>query len=121
MTLRQVQTTFRQKFKIYYDEDTGKAILPKWIGVRPMCEYADSCPSLNYLSKTQLKLFKALQACDLKAVLNMDWIMVYQTLQTFEALGLITLPEKIVSSYQLEQYKIKILPERTCSCKLLAK
>ena len=119
MATRIVQTTFGHKFKIHYDEDTGKAILPKWIGVRPMCEHADACPSLNYLSKGQLKLFKALQACDMKAVLSMDWILVYQTLQTFETLGLITIPEQIVSSYQLEQYTIKILPERTCSCRLV--
>ena len=49
----------------------------------------------------------------------MEWVLVYQTLQTFEALGLITIPEQIVSSYQLEQYTIKILPERTCSCRLV--
>jgi len=119
MATRQVQTTFGHKFKIQYDENTGKAILPKWIGVRPMCEHADACPSLKYLSKGQLKLFKALQACDMRTVLSTDWILVYQTLQTFETLGLITIPEQIVSSYQLEQYTIKILPERTCSCRLV--
>lgn len=115
MTLRQIQTTFGHKFKIQVKDGQD---LPKWIGVRPMCEHADSCPSLDYLSKAQLKLFKALQACDMKAVLNTDWVLVYQTLQTFETLGLITIPEQIVSGYQLEQYTIKILPERTCSCKL---
>ena len=119
MVLRQIQTIFRHKFKIPYDESTGKAVLPKWIGVRPICEHADACPSLKYLSKAQLKLFKALQACDMKTVLNTDWFLVYQTLQTFETLGLITIPEQIESSYQLEQYTIKILPERTCSCKLV--
>lgn len=119
MAIRQVQTTFKHKFKIQYDENTDKAISPKWIGVRPMCEHADACPSLNYLSKAQLKLFKALQACDMKAILNTDWVLVYQTLQTFETLGLITISGQIVSSYQLEQYTIKVLPERTCSCKLI--
>ena len=118
MAIRQIQTTFGHKFKIQYDENTDKAILPKWIGVRPICEHADACPSLSYLSEAQLKLFKALQSCDMKAVLSTDWVLVYQTLQTFETLGLITIPEQIVSSYQLKQYTIKILPERTCSCKL---
>ena len=119
MAVRQIQTTFRHKFKIQYDENTGKAVLPKWIGVRPMCEHADACPSLRYLSEAQLRLFKALQACDMKAVLSMEWVLIYQTLQTFETLGLITIPERIESGKQLEQYTIKILPERTCSCKLV--
>ena len=115
MTLKQMQTTFGYKFKIQVKDGQD---MPKWIGVRPMCEHADTCPSLSYLGKEQLKLFKALQSCDMKTVLNTDWVLVYQTLQTFETLGLITIPEQIVSSYQLEQYTIKILPERTCSCKL---
>ena len=109
MTLRQIQ----------HDEDTGKAVLSKCIGVRPMCEHADACPNLQYLSKAQLNLFKALQACDMKAVLSMDWVLIYRTLQTFEILGLITIPEQIDSCKQLQQYTIKVLPERTCSCRLV--
>ena len=109
MTLRQIQ----------HDEDTDKAVLPKCIGIRPMCEHADACPTLQCLSKAQLRLFKALQACDMKAVLSMDWVLIYRTLQTFEMLGLITIPERIESCKQLAQYTIKILPERTCSCRLV--
>ena len=119
MALKHIQSTWGHKFKIQNDENTGKAVLPKWIGVRPMCEHADACPSLRYLSKAQLRLFKALQACDMKAVLSMEWVLIYQTLQTFETLGLITIPERIESGKQLEQYTIKILPERTCSCRLV--
>ena len=90
----------------------------KMIGIRTLCEHADKCPSLMYLSKQQLKLWQALQACDMQAVLNMDWVMVYQTLKTFKTLGLITYPCEIVSSYQLKQMKLKLI-DRTCSCRLV--
>lgn len=119
MATRIVQTPFGHKFKIQYDENTGKAVLPKWIGVRPLCEHADACPSLQYLSKAQLNLFKALQACNMEAVLRTNWVLIYRSLQTFETLGLITIPERIESCEQLKQYTIKILPERTCSCRLI--
>lgn len=87
------------------------------IGVRTLCKHADKCPSLTYLGKQQLKLWQALQECDMQAVLNMDWVMVYQTLKTFKTLGLITYPCEIVSSYQLKQMKLKLI-DRTCDCKL---
>ena len=116
MATRIVQTPFGRKFKIQYDENTGKAVSPKCIGVRPMCEHADACPSLQYLSKAQLRLFKALQSCDMKAVLSMEWVLIYQTLQTFETLGLINIIEGSESCKQLEHYTTKIIPERISAC-----
>lgn len=99
------------------DERIKESNEPEIIGVRTLCEHADKCPSLAYLSKQQLKLWQALQECNMQAVLNMDWTMVYQTLKTFETLGLITYPCEIVSSYQLKQMKLKLI-DRTCSCRL---
>ena len=113
MIKTRVIDTYRGKMKIKYDDGTEPSI----IGVRTLCEHADKCPSLAYLGKQQLKLWQALQACDMQAVLNMDWVMVYQTLKTFETLGLITYPCEIVSSYQLKQMKLKLI-DRTCSCRL---
>lgn len=98
---------------IEYNGDTEHSI----IGIRTLCEHADKCPLLMYLGKQQLKLWQTLQACDMQAVLSMDWVMVYQTLKTFETLGLITYPCEIVSSYQLEQMKLKLI-DRTCNCRL---
>ena len=113
MIKTRVLDTYRGKMKIKYDDGTE----PSVIGIRTLCEHADKCPSLAYLSKQKLKLWQALQACDMKAVLSMDWVMVYQTLKTFETLGLITYPCEIVSSYQLKQMKLKLI-DRTCSCRL---
>lgn len=90
---------------------------PSVIGIRTLCEHADKCPLLAHLSKQQLKLWQALQACDIQAVLSMNWVMVYQTLKAFETLGLIIYPCEIVSSYQLKQMKLKLI-NRTCGCRL---
>ena len=114
MIKTRVLDTYRGKMKIKYDDGTE----PSVIGVRTLCEHADKCPSLTYLGKQQLKLWQALQACDMQAVLSMDWVMVYQTLKTFKTLGLITYPCEIVSSYQLKQMKLKLI-DRTRSCRLV--
>lgn len=104
---------FNKKMRMKYDDGTEQSI----IKVRTLCEYTDKCPLLACLSKRQLKLWKALQACNMQAVLSMDWIMVYQTLKTFETLGLITSPCEIVLSYQLKKMKLKLV-DKTCNCKL---
>ena len=106
--------TYRGKMKIKYDDETE----PDTIGVRTLCKYAYKCPSLQYLSEQQLKLWKALQNCDMQEVLKFDWVIIYQTLKTFETLGLITYPCEIVSSYQLSKMKLQLI-DRTCSCKLM--
>lgn len=104
---------FNKKIRIKYNDGTE----PSVIGVRTLCENTDTCPLLACLSKQQLKLWKALRACDMQAVLSMDWVTVYQTLKTFETLGLITSPYEIVSSYQLNKMKLKLV-DKTCNCKL---
>lgn len=107
--------TFLYKFNLKATDT-----IPNWIGVAKLCEHAEQCPQLKYLSKSQLDLFKALQSCDLNKVLSFDWVLIYNSLKTFETLGLITYPEEIVSSVQLSKYTIKQLEKRTCNCKLVS-
>ena len=55
MIKTRVLDTYRGKMKIKYDDGTEPSI----IGIRTLCEHADKCPSLAYLSKQQLKLWQA--------------------------------------------------------------
>ena len=107
------KSTFLFKFNIKNTDN-----IPKVIGISQLCEHAQECPQLKYLSGNQLKLFKALQSCNMNAVLEFDWSLLYNSLQTFETLGLITYPETIVSSDQLKEYTIQTLPKRYCNCRL---
>lgn len=108
------KSTFLFKLNL---EDTNN--VPKVIGVAQLCEHAQECPQLKHLSDNQLNLFKALQSCDMSTVLKFDWSLLYNSLQTFETLGLITYSETIVSSDQLKEYSLQILQKRYCNCNLI--
>ena len=111
----QMKDTFIFKFGL--PENIEK--LPQWLGVAPLCKHVEKCPKIQYLSNTQLKLLKALQANDMKTIKNIAWVTTYNSLKTFETLGLITIPHEIYSFNELEQFEIKLLKKSFCSCKFL--
>ena len=104
---------FNKTIRIKHNDSTESSI----IEIKTLCGHTDKCPLLACLGKRQLKLWEALHECNMQAVLSMEWIMVYQTLKTFETLGLITSPCEIISSYQLNKMKLKLV-NKTCNCNL---
>ena len=109
----QLKDTFIFKFNLPENIEN----LPQWLGVAPLCEHVEKCPKIQYLSNTQLKLLKALQTNDMETIKSIEWVITYNSLKTFETLGLITIPHEINSLYELEQFKIKPLKKSFCSCK----
>ena len=108
----QMKDTFIFKFGLPENMEN----LPQWLGVTIHCY--EQCPKIQYLGTTQLKLLKALQGNDMETIKSIDWTITYNSLKTFETLGLITMPYEIYSLNELEQFEIRPLKKSFCSCKL---
>ena len=109
----QLKDTFIFKFGLPENMES----LPQWLGVVPLCKHVKKCPKIQYLSDAQLKLLKALQTNDMETIKSIAWVITYNSLKTFETLGLITMPHEIYSLNELEQFEIKLLKKSFCSCK----